>query len=221
MKSQPKVLPGSGGSGGPSIFTAAPPFDSGEPLPPFAVLAFCLFSPRCHSRPEKNLWTASRVCSLTCSFPIHKTQWFFFFTKVPPARCSKKGFPVFSHQGIWRKSCFYMTLGYPEGAVSSQGPFGFLDPGSGHPSAWLLCCLVSWGDWCSGHPLGNSPQRNNTVCFKEASCRLWPGAEQPSPSPHSRSSLSVGRHQLNEHWASLCSSLSAGRASRSTEQKIL
>lgn len=49
MKSQPTVLPGSGGSGGPSIFTAAPPFDSGESLPPFVVLAFCLFSPHGHS----------------------------------------------------------------------------------------------------------------------------------------------------------------------------
>lgn len=55
MKSQSKVLPGSGGSGGPSIFTAASPVDSGEPLPPFAVLIFCLFSPHCHSWPEKNL----------------------------------------------------------------------------------------------------------------------------------------------------------------------
>lgn len=54
MKSQPTVLPGSGGSGGPSIFTAAPPFDNGESLPPF-VLAFCLFLPHCHSWPEKNL----------------------------------------------------------------------------------------------------------------------------------------------------------------------
>lgn len=83
MKSQPTVLPGSGGSGGPSIFTAAPPFDSGGSLPPFVVLAFCLFSPPGHSWPEKNLWTASRVSFWPAVSPFIKSNDFFSLLRCP------------------------------------------------------------------------------------------------------------------------------------------